>query len=162
MKLNENLSNSALQKFYVMSQQISLILSLIEDIMDVAKLEQGIFQIANENFSMNEFLQEIYSIFQAQAKDKGIKFTYTRTYGDQVSDLIVMSDRKRLKQVLINLISNCLKFTVEGEIKVKAMLISHGRVSFKVTDTGVGMSEECLRKMFSIFNQCKEIPGINT
>jgi signal transduction histidine kinase len=92
---------------------IKFTLGLIDDILDLAKLEQGAFILDKTSFRVNHVLKDIHEMFEIQTKGKGLDLDIDTTYGDndQIEDLEIVSDKKRLKQVLLNLISNSLKFT---------------------------------------------------
>ena len=86
-------------------------------------------------------LKEINSIFLTQMNGKGLKFEFQEDLGDEIINLKLLTDKKRLKQVLLNIISNSLKFTMSGSITVFTVL-KGDMIEFTIKDTGLGMTEE--------------------
>lgn len=93
-----------------------LLLSLIEDILDLSKMEGGTFKTNMEDFRVQDMLNEVYDIFYYQCELKKIKLELK--IAPQIEDLYVRSDRGRIKQVLLNLLSNSFKFTFTGGIAI--------------------------------------------
>ena len=90
---------------------------LVEDILDHAKIESGTFQINEEVFTMTQCIQDIQEVFILQMDGKGLEFKID--IQDQLRELPILSDKGRLKQVIMNLVSNSLKFTDRGSITVE-------------------------------------------
>jgi len=86
-------------------------------------------------------LKEINSIFLTQMNGKGLKFEFQEDLGDEIINLKLLTDKKRLKQVLLNIISNSLKFTMSGSITVFTVL-KGDMIEFTIKDTGLGMTED--------------------
>ncbi|CAI2376732.1 unnamed protein product [Moneuplotes crassus] len=101
----------------IASSSCSILTMLVEDILDHAKIESGVFQINNEIFTMTQCLQEIQEVFVLQARGKGLELIIEME--DKLKELPVQSDKGRLKQVLMNLVSNALKFTDRGAITIQ-------------------------------------------
>ncbi|MCI8458697.1 MAG: response regulator [Clostridia bacterium] len=143
------------------------LLSLINDILDMSKIESGKTSLHIEEFDLPEFLEEIYAMVAAQAKAKRHAFdVHTRGKMPEV----VCGDRLRLNQVLLNLLSNAVKYTPEGgkiDLTVESMqtkVHNHAHLRFEVKDNGLGMSESFLQTVFEPFarevtSQTKEIQG---
>lgn len=131
------------------------LLSLINDILDMSRIESGKMLLKNEKIPTEEFLNGINSICYAQAASKGVDY---ECIVDPVLDDYYMGDAMKLQQVLINILSNAIKFTSEGG-KVTFSAHQHRRskngavLRFGVNDTGVGMSEEFLPHIFEPFSQ---------
>jgi signal transduction histidine kinase len=125
------------------------LLELLNDILDLAKIESGRMQIDVEPFSLAVLLEEVKSIVAAYPRRPGVELVWP---GDVSAVPEVMVDPGRLKQVLLNLISNALKFTKEGSVQV---LVERGigEVSVTVVDTGIGVSQEAQRHLFQKFVQ---------
>ena len=143
------------------------LLSLINDILDMSKIESGKTTLQIEEFKLPEFLEELYAIIISQAKAKNQKFD-VHTKG--VMPDVVLGDRLRLNQVLLNLLSNAVKYTPEnGSVDLSVESLgekAHNRVHmrFEVKDNGIGMSEEFVRHVFDPFARevtaaTKEIQG---
>lgn len=141
-----------LQKISASSQQL---LTLINDILEMSRLEQGKIDLENSTFNLCDTLQTCVSPFQIQAKSEGKNFEVKI----KVSSPIVCGDPARLTQILNNLISNAIKFTETGDsITVSLSQVKksrHGRYVFVVEDTGMGMSEEFLPRLFEPYEREK-------
>jgi two-component system, sensor histidine kinase len=125
---------------------------IINDILDLSKVESGHLEVENTTFPLQELIDELQLLFQLQAQERGniLKFQIQPT-----APLTVFSDRLRLQQILMNLISNALRFTHEGEITVTCSY--HGNTwLFRVTDTGIGLDEEQKKKLFTLFSQADQ------
>lgn len=148
---------------HIVSSSVDLLLSLVDDILDSAKMERGAFRLNESEFQLTPLMDEVRGIFEIQALGKGLEFDVSYEMMD--SDLegesaVIKQDRKRLKQVLINLISNSLKFTIEGHIRVKGM-ISDEYATFRVEDTGLGISENDKKRLFETFGMGIDSSRIN-
>ena len=131
------------------------LLKIINDILDMSRIEAGRMVIRNEVFSLSELLNQINVMVEGQCKDKGINWKWERV-GD-TGDYYVGDDMK-LKQVFINILGNSVKFTEEGgEIDFTIERVAHydkqSVFRFVIKDTGIGMSEEYLPKLFEPFSQ---------
>ena len=131
------------------------LLSLINDILDMSRIESGKMLLKNEKIPMEEFLNGVNSICYNQAAVKGVDY---ECIVDPVLDDYYVGDAMKLQQVLINILSNAIKFTGEGG-KVTFSAALHRKTKndavlrFIVNDTGVGMSEEFLPHIFEPFSQ---------
>ena len=129
-------------------------LALINDILDIAKLETGHIELDLGDFNLHETIEQSCSVAALQARDKGIGFEL------QIEpDLprVARGDSRRLQQVILNLVSNAVKFTSQGSVTVRANVTSHGahgaRVCVSVADTGIGIEPANLERMFEPFTQ---------
>ncbi|MBD2355302.1 MASE1 domain-containing protein [Tolypothrix sp. FACHB-123] len=137
----------------------SHLLTLITDILDLAKIEARKMELQPQEFHFPKFLQEVVEICQIRAQQKKIGFLYQAS---PKIPAIIHADNKRLRQVLINLLGNAIKFTDKGGVSFQVEVIKVGnwqlnsritRVRFQIKDTGVGMSKEQLTKIFLPFEQ---------
>ena len=131
------------------------LLSLINDILDMSRIESGRMTLRNEEFAFSKLIEQINVIFSGQCQEKGLEYN-CRVKG-QLSDYYI-GDSVKLRQVLINILGNAVKFTPEGgkvELTVEKTGGFDGRsvLQFKVSDTGIGMSKEYLPKIFDTFSQ---------
>ena len=131
------------------------LLSLINDILDMSRIESGRMTLRNEEFAFSKLIEQINVIFSGQCQEKGLDYN-CRVKG-QLSDYYI-GDSVKLRQVLINILGNAVKFTPEGgkvELTVEKTGGFDGRsvLQFKVSDTGIGMSKEYLPKIFDTFSQ---------
>ncbi len=128
------------------------LLSLINDIIDLSKIETGMLKVDNSEFSVNELLQEVYDFFGNEDKVKAERLELKlRTALESKEDFII-ADRTRLKQILINLVSNAIKFTHEGSVEA-GYTVFEDDLLFFVEDTGVGIEEEKRGVIFDRFMQ---------
>ncbi|PYN42904.1 MAG: hypothetical protein DMD95_15425 [Candidatus Rokuibacteriota bacterium] len=128
------------------------LLSLINEILDLAKIEAGTIEIRPALFDLPRLLQGLADLMRARAKEKGLAFT-----GEWPPDLpvAVHADEKRLRQVLMNLLDNAIKYTAEGGIALK-IGPHQNRLRFLVEDTGIGIRPEQLPKIFESFHQVRD------
>lgn len=134
---------------------------LITDILDLSKIEAGKIEIESSPFGLHKTIEDVCAFFQPQARAAGLTLT---AEADSDVPVIVNSDEARIRQILINLIGNALKFTEQGGIKLRLScmrgeLIGQSdtrralRLLFSVTDTGMGIPPEKLSKLFKPFSQ---------
>jgi two-component system, sensor histidine kinase and response regulator len=130
------------------------LLGLINDILDFSKIEAGKLDIEKIDFSLNEVLNNVMTVTSQRASEKGLQYVLEVAPG--VPDSLV-GDPLRLGQVLINLVSNAIKFTAAGNILLRCQKIHSNADSvelrFEVRDTGIGMTPEQLQKLFQAFTQ---------
>lgn len=130
------------------------LLTLITDILDLSKIEAGKFELCSGSIDLRVFLKGICSIIAVRTQEKALEFTC-----DLAEDLpdFVLADEKRLRQVLLNLLGNAVKFTDRGSVTltvgVPQKRTGSVQLSFSVRDTGVGMSAEQLPAIFQPFEQ---------
>jgi signal transduction histidine kinase/FixJ family two-component response regulator len=130
----------------------SHLLTLINDILDLSKIEARKLELQPVTFHLPALLQSVVEICRIKAEQKGIEFIY------QPPDNLAMgiiADEKRLRQVLINLLGNAIKFTDKGSVtfKVEMLLGDITNLRFQIQDTGIGMSPQQLEKIFLPFEQ---------
>lgn len=131
------------------------LLSLINDLLDLAKIESGGVELHLEPVDCQDVVQEVATALRPLAEARGIRFDATI----ESSGLLVRSDRRALCQILLNLTGNALKFTERGEVclRVTARQEAAQHVTrFTVTDTGIGIQEEDQAKLFQAFAQAKD------
>ena len=131
------------------------LLSLINDILDMSKIETGKMELAQEYFDFTELIGEIDQIIYPQAREKQIQY---EIYHEEPLEQYYIGDALRVKQVLMNLLSNALKFTAVGgsiQIYIQEQKRTNGfsYIRFCVKDTGVGMSKEFRTRIFQPFEQ---------
>jgi len=123
-------------------------LGLINGLLDLAKIEAGRLEVISESFKLEDVIQVATSTVEPMLKDGRV-----RLVKDIAPDLPNLnSDRDKLKQVILNLLSNSAKFTEQGEIKVSARH-ENGSIKLTVSDTGIGMKQEALAHIFDEFRQ---------
>lgn len=128
------------------------LLQTVNEVLDYSRIVSGKFSIESRSFNMDEVLQETISIISAKTSEKNLRFdTYMESsYGNY------MGDAFRLKQVLFNLLGNAVKFTEQGNVSLTVTTKEFNNrtlFSFKIKDTGIGISEEDLQRIFHQFEQ---------
>lgn len=133
------------------------LLNLINEVLDLAKIESGKLEIFMEQVSLDKVIKKCIVLISPQAELRKIKIN------DQVSGkgYIVFADNSRLKQVLLNLLSNAVKYNSEqGRIKLSSDLLDKQRIRLSVTDTGNGLSQEQVNKLFHSFERLNSIENV--
>ncbi len=125
-----------------------LLLELINGLLDLAKIEAGKVVLSYETFTVSELLDEVVPAVEQLAKEKGLTLPYS--VAPEIDSLY--ADKAKTRQVLINILSNAIKFTDEGSVKLN-VAESDGDVIFSVTDTGMGMKKGDLEVIFDSFKQ---------
>lgn len=137
-----------------LTQASNNMLSIINDILDYSKIEAGKVEIENVSFSLDQVIQDVVSIALYKISEQGIDFKLKKD--PQIPNWF-FGDSKRIQQILLNIINNAAKFTNVGEVYLDISLISkkEGKyyISFIIKDTGIGMSEKQVAKLFEPFTQ---------
>ncbi|MDQ8187947.1 ATP-binding protein [Pelagicoccus sp. SDUM812002] len=140
----------SLELLNMMRQCAESQLTLIGDVLDISKIEAGGLELAYEAFSPRDLISSVLSAMSYSAQEKGLKLAVEIAPG-MPSELI--SDARRLRQVLVNLVGNAVKFTSEGEVRIHARKLDGDLVEFRVTDTGIGIAPSDIDKVFETFTQ---------
>jgi signal transduction histidine kinase len=127
------------------------LMNLIEDILDLAKIDSGNFLIHEREFDIREMAREIEYIFGYQCDQKKVEFNINL----KLDEYKMVSDSTRIKQVLINLLSNSVKFTMKGMILLDIEKDGN-QLIITVTDTGIGIKDEDQHKLFKLFGTLNE------
>lgn len=130
------------------------LLIVINDILDFSKIESGNMELDPHDFDLRKCIEDVLELFASKAADAGIDLIY------QIDDIIpahLIADSLRLRQVLTNLVGNAMKFTHKGEVFIMVTAVQSNcnefDLSFKIRDTGIGIPENQLGKLFTAFNQ---------
>ena len=123
------------------------LLALINDVIDVSKIETGKVELVIEEFNLTDLMQEVKDSFKVAADEKDLKLSL-----EMPERLIIKSDKRRTKQILVNFISNAIKFTERGEIEIK-VIKKDKMVEISVRDTGIGIKKEDMGKLFKTFSR---------
>ncbi|MEO7991301.1 MAG: two-component regulator propeller domain-containing protein [Chryseolinea sp.] len=130
------------------------LLTVINDILDFSKIESGNLDLDNHAFDLRQCIEDVMDVFSAKAAQKGLDLVYQIDY--QIPAQII-GDSHRLRQILLNLISNAMKFTHQGEIFVGIDLlkIEHSQLelAFQIRDTGIGIPQDKISRLFKAFSQ---------
>ena len=122
---------------------------MVDDLLDLAKVDAGRISISPEWFEMVDLFSALRGMFRPIVGSGGVSLIFEEP--DQVPP--IYTDDKKLAQILRNFISNALKFTLEGEVRVSAQIIEGRMIEFAVTDTGIGIAADHLPALFSDFVQ---------
>lgn len=130
------------------------LLTVINDILDFSKIESGNLELDIHSFDLRQCVEEVMDVFSTRASQKGLDLVYQIDY--QVPAQII-GDSHRLRQVLINLVNNAMKFTSQGEVFLSIDLLSLERdqleLAFHVRDTGIGIPPDKISRLFKAFSQ---------
>ncbi len=131
------------------------LLTVINDILDFSKIESGHLDLEHKAFDLRICIEEVLDVFANKAAQTGIDLIYDI---DKRVPTLIMGDSLRLRQVLINLVSNATKFTHQGEIVVEVALVEEKddkelKLAFRVRDTGIGIPADKIHKLFRAFSQ---------
>lgn len=148
-------TSNAICQYLSKTEELSThLLSLINDILDMSRIEAGKVELESKSFSLHALGERLYDMFAKVIEEKGV--SYIVNFEDFTIDW-VLGDELRLSQILINFLSNAIKFTTEGEITLtfRQMMIQNGKADLMICvhDTGIGMTPEFVNKIFRPFEQ---------
>ena len=133
------------------------LLEIVDDLLDLAKDEAGRLRVSRRRFRVDQLLNEVVSLMRVPANEKGISL------GLEITGVLpreIESDPTRLKQILINLVGNAIKFTSEGGVTIRVLYDEESyAIQFQVIDTGIGIAEDMLERVFCEFEQGSDVPG---
>ena len=131
-----------------------LLMSILNDILDFSKIEAGKLEIENANFDLYALIEDVNNLLAERAHSKNNEINYDI---DNQVPRFVKGDSVRIKQIIINLIGNAIKFTNNGEVVTRVKCIEHGsettRIKIEVCDTGIGIEATAQKKIFDSFSQ---------
>jgi PAS domain S-box-containing protein len=125
------------------------LLTMINEILDLSKIESGKMELQTVDFRLNELIQDVESLFDLRCKQKKLRWISSKLS----NQIIVHGDQNKLRQVLINLLGNAVKFTDSGEVSLSIKTLEEDQYLFEVTDTGEGIAVESQQKIFYPFEQ---------
>ena len=160
MKLPGPLNEEQERQLHIVQWSARHLLSLINDILDIAKIESGKMELHFEAVPVKEVVKDVAASLAALASEKGLEFTSTVS-GDGES---AVTDRRALRQILLNLTNNAVKYTEKGSVRIDARGATwHGRpaIEVSVTDTGVGIKPEDRRRLFEAFEQLEPLHALH-
>lgn len=149
----DNLDAKQRQLVRTLSSSTASLKDLISDILDFSKIESGELVLDETSFPLSDLFEQVVSIFSLKANEKGISFTFDDS---DVQGLKFLGDRLRLRQILINLIGNAIKFTSKGSVDVTVRQQSRGGeflLHIEVRDTGIGIDPKHFELIFERFKQ---------
>lgn len=150
LALGTELSDEQLDYLITVHSSAQALLTIINDLLDLAKVDAGRLDLESVPFSVRSTLEDVMRAMRVRAAQKGVEL---REEVDESVPECVRGDPGRLRQVLINLIGNAVKFTDLGSVSVSVTSAGGDRVRFDVVDTGIGIAEEDLDEIFKAFEQ---------
>jgi len=152
--LEPNLSNQDREKYAnVVINSSKQLLSIVNDILDISKIEAGVVKLNYESTNVNRMLDNLYAFYKPKAEENNLKLNCVK--GLENFKSVISIDKIKLNQVLTNLLSNAFKFTDKGSIDFGYELIED-KLQFYVKDTGVGIEEDIQEKIFDRFIQANQ------
>lgn len=153
--LDCGLSNEQLEFASSILESAKFLLTIINDVLDFSKIESGHMDVESIPFSPSKLISDVVVPLRLQAKEKGLSLT---SNCDLRSDIVLLGDAWRMRQILTNLVGNSLKFTDEGHVHLTVQTLEQAKpgmmvVQFIVRDTGVGIEQEVMKALFKPFHQ---------
>lgn len=154
--IDESPRTDQLKSLQLLKSSGEHLLSLVNDILDFNKIEEGKLVLEKIEFNLKKLVHEIHHNFEFQSKTKSLDFSLH--CDERISDCLI-GDKTRIRQILVNLLSNALKFTHEGglalRVTMKSTSLHHEDIFFEVEDTGIGISKEKIDNIFSPYIQAE-------
>jgi signal transduction histidine kinase len=143
-----------LSKVYLSNERM---IDLVEDLLNISRIESGRMEYKFEKINMPKLLQEIYDTFAIRAKESKLNFELIAPEGDFPE---ITTDRNKIREVISNLVDNALKYTPKGWIKIKLMR-KEENIRIEISDTGIGVPQEEMPYLFSKFSRGKDVARLN-
>lgn len=156
IKWEENLSEAGIQNINQVQESGNQLLSLIEDIIDISKIQTNQLNLKISPFNLNQLFLELYGSFKEQINKKNLSISLLKPEVANETQFIIKSDYIRIRQILSHLLANAVKFTPQGSIRFGYTLIVDDyspKVQFFVNDTGIGISTSKQMQIFDLFRQ---------
>lgn len=150
---DDNLTKTQQENLKTINRSGEHLLELINDILDMSKIEAGRVTLKKYDFNFTELLKEVEQLFKLKAEQKNIKFSFKL---DEKIPKVIIADKSKVKQVIINLIGNALKFTIKGFVKVTVEIGKNNMMFVKIKDSGKGISKEDQKTVFKPFEQAQK------
>ena len=149
-----NLDRNQKEHVSIIKSSVEILVSIINDILDYSKLENGKLKLENNPFNLRDLLKGIYELLKIKAQEKNLSF---KVYMERTIPSFIFGDRVRLNQILMNLLGNAIKFTNIGFVVLNIRLVKEThediKISFSVKDSGIGIPQEKLDEIFNRFEQ---------
>ncbi|MCJ8346152.1 response regulator [bacterium] len=152
--LDDHLSKKQVQYLRIIKESGDNLLSIVDDILDISKFETGRISINKNSFNLFSLLESTLEIYQTRAELNDL--TLSLEIDPNISEHC-LGDASRLRQILVNLLGNSIKFTHSGSIIVKVYQEDNEQIGFQVIDTGIGIEKANIQKIFEAFSQAKNI-----
>jgi signal transduction histidine kinase/DNA-binding response OmpR family regulator len=150
LALKTNLDEKQKNYLNKINMSANTLLAIINDILDISKIEAGKLEIEKDEFNLFDTVTNVVNILEEKAYDKGLNLIidYDTNLGK-----VFFGDSLRISQILMNLISNAIKFTHNGEIKLTLKKVDNNCIRIEVKDTGIGLTNEQINRIFESFTQ---------
>ncbi|MBN2825700.1 MAG: PAS domain S-box protein, partial [Campylobacterales bacterium] len=150
LALETNLNEEQKNYLEKIESSAKTLLEIINDILDLSKIEAGKLSIEKSDFSLRRTIEQVVHVVEIPAKKKGLEIDVD--YGKDIQEYYI-GDALRLSQILINLMGNAVKFTSKGYVGLSIKQPAPNRLHFEVSDTGIGLSQEQQQSIFEAFSQ---------
>ena len=154
--MRTNLDERQRKLVKTINESAKSLLTIINDILDLSRIESGKFELDKHEFNLRDAVERASDLFAGQAFERGLELS---VFVASDVPLFVKSDSGRLKQLMLNLVGNAMKFTKHGEVDVRVTLLSKteasSQVKFEVRDTGIGIDKSMREKLFQPFAQAE-------
>ena len=147
---DDQFSGSQREQLELILTSSQRLLGLINDILDLSKIESGVLNLRRDYFDLQQEVLDIQTIMQERASAKGLHLI---TQIDLSAPFIVKGDRQKIGQILLNLLGNAIKFTPQGSVSLHVTPLPDDQVEFVIGDTGPGIAEKELAELFAAFKQ---------
>lgn len=154
--INKIVDIESLARLHIVHRNGKHLLGLLNDVLDLSKIEAGKLELENQSVCLSSFICDIYFLMRGAAIDKNLQL---RIEAPHPLPSYVRTDAMRLRQILLNLIGNAIKFTEKGEVVLRIERLTEDereKISFTVKDTGIGISQNVLELIFEPFVQSKD------
>ncbi len=152
MSHNRNLNSDQIANLQIINRSGEHLLSLINDILDVTKIEAGRLSLNESDFNLYQLLDDVHDMFKIKAAEKGLEILCEH---EPEVPQYVRSDETKLRQILVNLISNAVKFTRKGNVVVRVSALDDTSLKFSIADTGPGIAPDEIAHLFDPFAQTR-------
>ena len=154
----ERLSKGGVETLQMVTSSTHFLLSIINDLLDYSRIITGNFRLSKQLCNLRDIVTDTIQLIHHQCHNKGLALSL---FYDSLLPEQVRTDPTRVKQVLLNLLSNALKFTLRGSIEVSALLNAGGRLTIRVKDTGIGIPASDIGKIFRLFGKLEGYDNLN-
>ena len=148
--LDSELTEEQRENLNLIHRSGDILLNIINDLLDFSRIESGRLDLEQVDFEPVDCIEEVLGLHAAKASEKGVELTYDMADG---TPAVVVGDVARVKQILLNLVSNALKFTAKGLVSVNCRVLEGPFLEFAVCDTGVGFDPSKAESLFEPFQQ---------
>lgn len=158
----ENLPENAQEEVNDILMSANSLLEIVNGILDISKIEANKLEIVNVEYSSKKLMKDVISLITARIGDKPLEF---KTYIDESIPPVLHGDHVRIKQIIVNLLTNAVKYTKEGSIDFKVSTVIHDdicRMIISVEDTGIGIKQEDIGKLFTKFERFELEKNVTT